>query len=357
MSTTPFISVIVPIYNVEKYLPRCLDSILGQSFRDIEVICIDDGSTDRSAEILRLYAEQDERLRVITQENRGIAAARNAGLDVAVGRYITFMDSDDEVAPDIYEKLFSQNIGEVDAICFSAQELLDTGTEKKFFDSGYFDVKFSGKVSLQDEDLFKLSATVWDKIFLRKNIEQLALRFPEGVLYEDNAFVWNYFILFRNTFFESDKLYFYYRREGSFIDGSKKKKEGLPFHYIKIIDVIYDFWLKQKVIPSKQHLFERLARFLFRAAIGSANHWETSGLVYAFACSVRRWCFVPNDKQLLDISKGNLSISIGQFPFSIDIYNLRKLKRWERIFYLGNSGPYKIVRIFGLKVFCWNRNH
>lgn len=357
MNTTPLISVIVPVYNVEKYLPRCLDSILGQSFRDIEVICIDDGSTDGSSEILFRYAEQDERLRVITQENRGIAAARNAGLDIAVGRYITFLDSDDEVASDIYEKLFSQDVEEVDALCFGAHELLDAGAEKKFFNSGYFDVKFSGKVSLQDEDLFKLSATVWNKIFLKKNIDAIGLRFPEGVLYEDNAFVWNYFIIFQNVFFEKSKLYFYYRRSGSFMDGSRKRKEGLSFHYIKIIDTIYEFWIARNILPSKQQLFEKVTRYLLRSAISSANKWETPGLVYALACSMHQWSFTPKDKQLLDISKGNLSITIGKLPFDVDIYNLRKLKGLERLFYIRNSGPYKVIGILGIRVFCWKRHH
>ena len=85
MKASPVVSVIIPVYNVEKYLPRCLDSVLGQSFRDIEVICIDDGSTDSSSEILRSYAQKDARIRIISQENRGVSAARNAGLDIAQG--------------------------------------------------------------------------------------------------------------------------------------------------------------------------------------------------------------------------------------------------------------------------------
>ena len=355
MKDSPVVSIIIPVYNVEKYLARCLDSVLGQSFRDIEVICVNDGSTDSSPEILRRYADLDERILVITQENRGIAAARNAGLDAASGKYISFVDSDDEVVSDIYEKLFSSNQEDFDAICFSAQELLESDAEKKFFDSEYFEVKFSGKVILQDESLFKLSATVWDKIFLRKNIESIGLRFPEGVLYEDNAFVWNYFIIFRNTYFEKQKLYSYYRRYGSFMDGSRKRKEGLAFHYIKIIDTIYEFWTARNILPSKQQLFEQVTRYLFRAAISSANKWETAGLVYALASSARQWSFAPNDKKLHDICKGNYFISIGKPPFNVDIYNLRKLKGLEHFFYIRNSGPYKVIGIFGVRVFYWER--
>lgn len=94
------VSVIIPVYNVEKYLPECLDSVIAQSVEDIEIICVNDGSTDGSGEILNTYAEKDRRIRIITQENRGLSAARNAGAAVSSGRYLYFLDSDDMIAPD-----------------------------------------------------------------------------------------------------------------------------------------------------------------------------------------------------------------------------------------------------------------
>lgn len=102
----PKVSIIIPVYNTEKYLVRCLDSVVGQTERDLEIICINDGSTDGSAAILEMYAEKDSRVRVITQENGGLSAARNSGLDVATGKYVMFVDSDDWIPADAAAKMF-----------------------------------------------------------------------------------------------------------------------------------------------------------------------------------------------------------------------------------------------------------
>ena len=104
--TTPLISVIVPIYNVEEYLSGCLESILSQNFSDFEIICIDDGSTDESGSILEMYASKDSRIRTVHQENKGLSSARNVGLDMARGEYIAFCDSDDYYHPDFLKKLY-----------------------------------------------------------------------------------------------------------------------------------------------------------------------------------------------------------------------------------------------------------
>lgn len=110
MSTSPIIiSVIVPVYNTEQYLPECLDSIINQSYKNLEIICIDDGSTDNSRHILDSYAVKDKRIKIIHQENKGVSAARNAGLDIATGGYISFVDSDDWLKPDCYERLLQYN--------------------------------------------------------------------------------------------------------------------------------------------------------------------------------------------------------------------------------------------------------
>ncbi len=104
----PFISVIIPVYNAEKYLSQCLDSVCGQTLRDIEIICVDDGSDDGSAEILRAYAEKDDRITVVTQTNAGAGAARNRGIREARGEYLAFIDSDDFWRPELLERIGDQ---------------------------------------------------------------------------------------------------------------------------------------------------------------------------------------------------------------------------------------------------------
>lgn len=104
----PKVSVIIPVYNVEKYLPECLDSVINQTLPDIEIICVDDGSTDRSLAILSKYAKQDNRIKIIKQQNKFAGAARNAGLDAAQGEFLSFLDSDDFFEPEMLEEMYNK---------------------------------------------------------------------------------------------------------------------------------------------------------------------------------------------------------------------------------------------------------
>ncbi len=103
----PKISIIVPVYNVENYLKKCLDSIVNQTFKDIEIILINDGSTDNSLNICKEYAKKDHRIRLINKPNGGLSSARNVGIDLSTGEYLGFVDSDDWIALNMYEKLYN----------------------------------------------------------------------------------------------------------------------------------------------------------------------------------------------------------------------------------------------------------
>ena len=128
------ISVVVPVYNVEKYLKECIDSIINQTLEDIEIICVNDGSTDSSLEILNNFAEQDNRIKVITQSNQGLSAARNTGIKYANGEYISFIDSDDYIDTSLYETLVKYLPAEM--ICFNAQAFGDNFIPEKMFMRG-----------------------------------------------------------------------------------------------------------------------------------------------------------------------------------------------------------------------------
>ena len=110
MKNRPIISIIVPVYNVESYLERCINSILNQTFKNFELILVDDGSTDKSGEICDSFAGYDKRIRVIHKKNGGLSSARNVGLDVSIGKYIGFVDSDDWIDEFMYEKLYRNMI-------------------------------------------------------------------------------------------------------------------------------------------------------------------------------------------------------------------------------------------------------
>ena len=102
----PLISIIIPVYNAEKYLPNCLDSVINQTYKNLEIILVDDGSTDKSSEICDEYAQKDFRIKLIHKENGGVSSARNAGLALVSGDYIAWVDSDDFVAPDYIEYMY-----------------------------------------------------------------------------------------------------------------------------------------------------------------------------------------------------------------------------------------------------------
>lgn len=353
MNAAPLVSVIIPVYNVESYLPRCLDSVLGQSLRDIEVICIDDGSSDASLAVLREYAGRDERVRVIAQTNLGVSAARNAGLDAAKGKWVAFVDSDDEVMPDIWESLLAE-AGNEDAIYFSAEEVVQEGGSLRVIESGYFDVKFKTRWKLRDDDLFKVSMTVWDKLFRRSRIEEGRLRFPHGVYFEDNAFVLNFIGTYRLARFVPRKLYRYFRREGSITSKALHHKMGVAFDYIKILDFLHEEWKKQGLFPQMESSFEQVCFSKLRSAIEICQPWERTGIAYVMAASLHRWGLEPRNETLRALKNGELTIRLGDFPGK-EITLLKPLRGWQKLFYVGNWQGRRVLRLFGIKLASWKK--
>ena len=145
----PKISVIVPVYNVENYLRQCLDSIIAQTFSDIEIICVNDGSEDSSRAILETYSQKDNRIKIIDKENGGLSSARNAGMKIAEGEFISFIDSDDWVNSEMLEKLYKNIMALNTDISICAVNLYDETLKKNdsanpYFSLGYFDETFDG---------------------------------------------------------------------------------------------------------------------------------------------------------------------------------------------------------------------
>ncbi len=349
----PILSVIVPVYNCEPYLVRCLESILSQSVRDMEIICVDDGSTDGSSAVIERYAGKDGRVRVIRRQNRGVSAARNAGLDAAEGRWISFVDGDDEVKPGMYETLLRDCCGE-DAVCCGAEEFVLSDGRMRQVNSGYFDVKFSGFRMLEDEDLFRLSMVVWDKLFLREKVERVRLRFPEGLNFEDNAFVFNFFAVNRRVRFVSDRLYRYFRRADSITGQVRSGRQGMAFDYIHLLDSVHDFWTEHGLLPEKQPLFEKFCVYCFRSAADVCQRWERPGIAYAQALLLNRWKRVPGDSLLRALKKGELRLRLGRFP-GRDMAMLRPLRGLEKLFFIGNCGERKVICLFSFKIAGWKR--
>lgn len=182
----PIISVIVPVYRVEPYLRKCIDSIRAQTFRDLEIILVDDGSGDRCGQICDEYAQKDSRIRVIHKENGGLSSARNTGISVARGEYLGFVDSDDWIDPDMFAFLYRNCVKEAAGIsvCGIYEH---TGRNIRIHSSpdAYCTRSAHEAVcSVLQPDHVRMF--VWNKLFRRDLFSQL--RFPEGRIYED-AFV------------------------------------------------------------------------------------------------------------------------------------------------------------------------
>lgn len=203
------VSVVIPVYNVEDYLGECLDSVVNQTLTDIEIICVNDGSTDKSLEILNEYASKDDRITVIDQENGGHAVATNRGMKLAKGDFLYLMDSDDIV--DIHALEETVKVAEernVDFVIFQAiNYYMDTDelVEQENYSMNEL-ADFVGDKVFNWKDIkdfaFSITVTPWSKIYKREFIEKNNCRFPEGLVFDDNIFFWE-------VLFSAERITFY----------------------------------------------------------------------------------------------------------------------------------------------------
>ncbi len=238
-STTPIISVIVPVFNVQDYIKQCLDSILNQTFSDFELICIDDGSEDNSGKILEEYKNIDTRIKIITKKNGGLSSARNTGLKYAKGRFVCFIDSDDWVSPYMLEKLY-ENITKFNTdISMCAVSLFDENLHKikndPYFNLSVFPKSFNNKVfSYEDTKAFisDIPVMAWNKIYRHSFLKNYKAGFIEGKIFEDGAFFFSLFFKTKRVSLIRDYLYFYrINRKNSILVTNNDK-------FLDIIDIV-----------------------------------------------------------------------------------------------------------------------
>ena len=189
------ISIVIPVYNVEEFLEECLDSIINQTFKDIEIICINDGSTDGSLDILKKYALNDDRFIIISQENGGHAVATNKGIDIAKGKYLFLMDSDDILELTAFEETY--NYAEeknVDFLIFQALNYVMD--EDRYYKSDLYSlnklINAVGDKIFNYQDvcnlIFDIPVTPWSKLYKTDFIKKYGAKYPEGLVFDDNIF-------------------------------------------------------------------------------------------------------------------------------------------------------------------------
>lgn len=215
----PVVSIVVPVYNQEKYLAQCIDSLLGQTFSELEIILVDDGSTDQSGAICDNYAKRDDRIKVIHKKNGGLSDARNAGIDIAKSEYIAFVDSDDFVERDIYKKLY-HSLKEADAdIAVCNCMIVDEKSKEITNESDkcvLLDHVYTGGQILDGQGTYWLNVVAWNKLYRKEIFEQV--RYPKGKYHEDEFIFHELYGIAKKIICISEKLYFYRKTSGTITD-------------------------------------------------------------------------------------------------------------------------------------------
>lgn len=254
------VSVIIPIYNVEKYIDECIESVIQQTYKNIEIILIDDGSKDKCGKICDAYMRQDKRIKVIHKENGGLSDARNKGLDVATGKYITFIDSDDYISKYYIERLLT-------VLKKENADIVQTDKTMQKTDFKIIGNKFECKIFSRDEALRSLwnfgdiEVYAWGKLY-KKELWNM-IRFPIGRINEDACTTYKVIYKSKKIAAIKDALYFYRKNEES-IMGKKFYMER--FDIFKVPDEIVDF------LGEEEKMFEReILYYKFRVGINLIN--------------------------------------------------------------------------------------
>ena len=251
----PKVSIILPVYNVAPYLRQALDSIIAQTLTDIEIICVDDGSTDDSGKILDEYKEKDKRITVIHKRNAGTGAARNDGLKIATGECIGFVDPDDWILPNMYERLYNiLQDKELDIVMFTP-DVFNDQTQKHegflYFQDSNFPKILDDKIFNKDDiSPFSYPMCVWNKLYRKKLFDDNNIDFAEGLDFEDHKVIFKSLFTAKRIYFIREKLYVYrHSRQGSILSDNDTRM----FDHIKIYDIVENI-LKETGNWEKFHL-------------------------------------------------------------------------------------------------------
>ena len=345
----PKISIIVPIYNSEEYLKECLNSLVNQTFKDIEIICVNDGSTDNSLEIVKYFAEKDSRIKVINQENKGQSAARNAGLKIASGEWITFIDSDDYIDLNTYERALT--VSNVDVICFGIEVYGDNLYATRQADNEYYKIKYKSLVHLNNKIRLNTDVSVCDKLFKKEIIDNYGIRFPEGIHFEDAEFYWKYILCCKSANYIDEYFYHYRRREDSIMHNAFHQK-GIAIEHLYIIEHLYKFMVANELYKNNINLLIELFKQFFSFAYINTkpkNQFEVLGLANIYANKYF------SDKKI----KSNFIKALQKTKYNDiwvpDLKFYQKIFRIQKVYLPISKCKSKYVYILGLKIKLKNK--
>lgn len=247
MSSTK-VSIIVPVYNVEKYIAQCLDSIIAQTLDDIQIICVDDCSTDNSVDVVKKYIEKDSRIVLLRHDtNKGLSCARNTGIAYATGEYVGFVDSDDYVDETMFEKMYTKAEKTGSDIVISNINLYfeDTGKTSVFRNNLFYTFLSGRTFSAIEYPLIIMNIGAWDKIYRRTYLLENNLTFPEGKIYEDHIFTVKAYVTAKKMSVVNEPLYYYRKNSGVSITDKEIKNDKYKFDYMEMSRLSKEF-MKEK---------------------------------------------------------------------------------------------------------------
>ena len=324
------VSVIIPCYNVEKYLARCLDSVINQTFHSMEILCVNDGSTDGTLEILKEYEAKDKRIRIIDKANGGLSSARNAGVAEAKGFFINFIDSDDWIDVTTIEKAVTKMSGPVDLVCWGAEivnEGLDEYNGGIYVGKEYHKIKITGQKEMTEDVILKSSYTVWNKLFKKHILDEYKIEFADGRLFEDNDYSIMYMMHCRQGYYLDEYLYYYVQRPGSIMEKLRAGTCNRTSDNLYIFDNLYQHFKKHDLLEKYKKLIAVRFSIHLRAAYRGASSELKESIrqqAKALSKSYRKDLFWNNIIENLKTSKffkirelNQIIVSLTSFPARI----------------------------------------
>lgn len=255
----PKVSIIVTSYNDAKLLPRCLDALLGQTLKEIEVIGVNDASSDGTLKVLKRYAKQDTRVKYVDNpENIGLAASRNRGIEQATAPFLMFCDADDYYEPTMCEDMYQAiTKSKADFALCEIRVTYNAHAEMKLSDDNYYSLKYHGLQRIDRNIIYNTDLSSTDKIFRKATLDKYHLEFPEGKRFEDAYFCVAYFCVSQTAFFLNKQLYNYIRHAGSIMSQtwSKDTADDHAIDHLHIAFMLYDFLDQHELLTKYNELF------------------------------------------------------------------------------------------------------
>lgn len=302
------ISVIIPLYNNEKFIKPCLQSVINQSYKDIEIVIVNDGSTDNSLNIVEEIADRDNRIKIINQKNSGRSAARNIGIKNSSGDFLMFVDADDELEKNGIENLYKAINQENSDIAVGAVIInYDTHSELKENDDWYFSIRYNGIHDITDKLIEDIHCSVWGKIYRRSIIENNKLQFPEGLNYEDAYWHWVYLTSCNKISCIKNIVYKYFRRKDSIMSLTFENKENIAIQHLYIVEKIIEFWNQNKNLEEHYTTAAILFETYFWFAIKHSQKYERAKIAYLATRIARKYFLNINNNLINDIYNGDYS--------------------------------------------------